>query len=178
MRLDLRLVDLSAVIREAVETVRPTADAKGVHLRVRLDPAAAPIAGDTDRLQQIAWNLLSNAVKFTTAGGVVDVELVGTAREVRLTVRDTGRGIAPGFLPFVFDRFRQAEHAISRRSGGLGLGLAIVRHLVELHGGTVAAASAGDGTGATFTATFPSTAVQVAHADDREPPLPDATGSH
>jgi PAS domain S-box-containing protein len=155
MRLDLRLVDLPAAMGAALETIRPTADAKGVRLEAWLDPTAAPVAGDADRLQQVAWNLLSNAVKFTPAGGLVRIRLERREDDVQLVVHDTGRGISPEFLSHVFERFRQEDVAISRRTGGLGLGLAIVRHLVELHGGTVAAASKGEGQGATFAVTLP-----------------------
>lgn len=155
MRLDLRLVDLPSLMRQALDTIRPTAEAKAVRIEAHLDPSAGPVAGDADRLQQIAWNLLSNALKFTPTGGFVEVCLERRELDVRLVVRDTGQGISPAFLPFIFDRFRQADRAESRRMRGLGLGLAIVRHLVELHGGTVAAASVGQGQGATFTCTFP-----------------------
>jgi PAS domain S-box-containing protein len=177
MRLDLRLVDLPAVIREAVDTIRPTADVKGVRLEARLDPTAGPVAGDADRLQQIAWNLLSNAVKFTPAGGLVEVCLERRDDDVRLAVRDTGRGISAEFLPFVFERFRQADSAVSRRTGGLGLGLAIVRHLVELHGGAVAVASNGEGRGAEFAITLPLTPFKVdAARSGRAPRLLDGLG--
>ncbi len=159
MRLDLRLVDLPAVLRQAVDAIRPTAATKGVHLEMRVDESAGPVAGDVDRLQQIAWNLLSNAVKFTPSGGTVELCLERRAIDVCLTVRDTGCGIPREFLPYVFERFRQAERADSRRTGGLGLGLAIVRHLVELHGGAVAVASEGEGRGATFTVTLPLTMI-------------------
>jgi CheY-like chemotaxis protein/two-component sensor histidine kinase len=155
MRLDLRLVDLPAVIRAAIDTIRPTADAKGVRLEAWLDPMAAPVAGDADRLQQVAWNLLSNAVKFTPSSGLVRIRLERREDDIQLVVHDTGRGISPEFLPYVFERFRQEDLAVSRRTGGLGLGLAIVRHLVELHGGTVAAASRGEGRGAAFSVTLP-----------------------
>jgi signal transduction histidine kinase len=127
-----------------------------VRIETRIDVAAGPIAGDSDRLEQIVWNLLSNAVKFSSAGGgLVQVSLERRDEDVLLTVHDSGRGIAPEFLPFVFERFGQADRAETRRTGGLGLGLAIVRHLVELHGGTVAAASPGEGQGATFTVSLP-----------------------
>jgi hypothetical protein len=128
-----------------------------VRIEAYLDPAAGPIAGDADRLQQITWNLLSNAVKFTPAGGLVTVKLERREGHVRLLVRDTGCGIAPAFLPFIFERFRQGASAETRRTGGLGLGLAIVRNLAELHGGSVAATSEGDGTGAEFAVTLPLT---------------------
>jgi PAS domain S-box-containing protein len=156
MRLDLRLVDLPGIMRGALDTIRPIADAKGVRIEARLDPSAGPVAGDADRLQQIAWNLLSNAVKFTPAGALVEMRLDRRDDDVCLVVRDTGRGISRDFLPFIFERFRQAETAeVRRTTGGLGLGLAIVRHLVELHGGSVAATSDGDGQGATFTVRLP-----------------------
>jgi signal transduction histidine kinase/ActR/RegA family two-component response regulator len=161
MRLDLRLVDLPGVIREALDTIRPTAEVKGVRLVAHVDASAGPVAGDADRLQQVAWNLLSNAVKFTPAGGHVEACLERRDDEVRFVVRDTGRGIAADFLPFVFERFRQADTSVSRRTGGLGLGLAIVRHLVELHGGAVGVASAGEGQGAEFTITLPLTPLRV-----------------
>ncbi len=160
MRLDLKLTELPAIVRQAVDTILPTADAKGIRLEAHLDPTAGPVAGDADRLQQIAWNLLSNAVKFTPPGGRVEVRLERREENVCLVVRDTGRGIAREFLPCVFERFRQAESATSRRTGGLGLGLAIVRHLTELHGGSVAVASDGEGHGATFTVTLPLTPQQ------------------
>jgi PAS domain S-box-containing protein len=155
MRLDFRLVDLPAIMREALESIRPTADAKGVVVHSEIDASAGPVAGDTDRLHQVAWNLLTNAVKFTPAGGSVEVRLTRRDDDVQLVVRDTGCGIGPEFLPFVFERFRQAEAVTSRRTGGLGLGLAIVRHLVELHGGEVRVESDGAGCGATFTITLP-----------------------
>ena len=166
MRLDLRPVDLPAVIRGAVETIRPTADAKGVRMLADLDTPAM-VSGDPDRLQQVAWNLLSNAVKFTPRGGLVKVRVEGAAdRDVRFVVRDTGRGISPQFLPHIFERFRQADAAATRRHGGLGLGLAIVRHLAELHGGTVEVESAGEGLGAVFTVTLPRVVEHVGVSGD------------
>ena len=148
-------MELSSAVEGALDSVRPAAEAKGVRLEYMLDPNAGVISGDPHRLQQIVWNLLSNAVKFTPAGGLVRVNLDRLDGEVKLTVRDTGKGISPQFLPYVFDRFRQAEIMISRTSGGLGLGLSIARHLVELHGGVIEASSEGEGCGATFTVTFP-----------------------
>jgi PAS domain S-box-containing protein len=154
VRLDRQPIDLRPVVEAALDVVRPTAAAKGVQLEAMgLEPG--PVSGDPARLQQVVWNLLTNAVKFTPSGGRVTVRLGRPDAEVRLTVSDTGAGIAPDFLPFVFDRFRQAETGTARRHGGLGLGLAIVRHLVELHGGTVEAASPGVGQGATFTVALP-----------------------
>src|ERR1700687_2266007 len=170
MRLDLRLIDLPSVMQHALDTIRPIADAKGVRIEARLDPSAGPVAGDADRLQQIAWNLLSNALKFTPAGGVVEMRLERGEENVCLIVRDTGRGISREFLPFIFERFRQAESAASRGTGGLGLGLAIARHLVELHGGTVAAASDGEGHGAVFPCTLPLTPLAVEGTRNGRPP--------
>ena len=155
LRLDLRPIDLAGVVRAAIDTVAPTADAKGVHIATDLGRDFALVAGDPDRLQQVVWNLLSNAVKFTAPGGRVRVGLTSRDGEVRVVVSDSGEGIDPAFMPSVFERFQQAEPAASRRQGGLGLGLAIVRHLMELHGGTVSAASDGVGHGATFTIALP-----------------------
>jgi len=168
MRLDLCLVDVTPIVRAALDAIRPTAEAKGVRLEPRLESAGCTVAGDADRLQQIAWNLLSNAVKFTPEGGTVRIILARRRRDVRLVVEDTGRGIPADLVPFVFERFWQADAARSRRSSGLGLGLAIVRHLVELHGGEVAAASAGEGRGATFSVTLPLAPLR-GHADRRPP---------
>jgi CheY-like chemotaxis protein/two-component sensor histidine kinase len=155
LRLDVRSVALGAVIEAALETVRLSAEAKNVRLQVVLDPAAGPVKGDPDRLQQVVWNLFSNAIKFTPKGGRVDIHLRRINSHIEIAVRDTGIGISPEFLPYVFDRFRQQESTSTRAHGGLGLGLAIVRHLVELHGGTVHADSAGRDQGATFTITLP-----------------------
>ena len=167
LRLDLQPVDLVSVIMSAVDVVTPAARARGVALGTSLDPAMAQLHGDQARLQQIVWNLLSNAVKFTDAGGRVQVELSYDARYAAIAVRDTGRGIAPDLLPFVFDRFRQGDASSARREGGLGLGLALVRELAELHGGRVVVESAGEGRGATFTVTLPVEAVADPGGDDR-----------
>jgi CheY-like chemotaxis protein/anti-sigma regulatory factor (Ser/Thr protein kinase) len=142
-------------IEAAVETIKPTAEAKGVHLKQRVDPHAGPLCGDANRLQQVVWNLLSNAVKFTPAGGTVELTLEPIDSQLELTVADTGQGISPDFLPYVFDRFRQADATITRRYKGLGLGLAIVKQLVELHGGTVRVHSDGEDRGATFVVSLP-----------------------
>jgi PAS domain S-box-containing protein len=164
LRLEPRRIDLAAVVRATVEAITPTSDAKGVRIVAdRLEPVL--VAGDPDRLQQVAWNLLANAVKFTPGGGTVEVAVDAREREARIVVRDSGRGIAPEFLPYVFDRFRQEDPAATRRLGGLGLGLAIVRHLVELHGGAVGAESAGEGRGATFVVTLPLAAAGVPAGD-------------
>jgi PAS domain S-box-containing protein len=156
LRLEMGPVDLVAATAAAVEVVAPTATAKGVRINTTL--ASEPprhIVADADRIQQIVWNLLSNGIKFTPGGGEIDVEISEEPGAVQLTVRDSGRGIAPEFLPFVFDRFRQANASTSRTEGGLGLGLALVRQLVEMHGGRIMAESAGPGQGATFTVSFP-----------------------
>jgi PAS domain S-box-containing protein len=148
-------VELIPTIKAAVETVRPAVSAKGIDLRLQLDPAAGPISGDANRLQQIVWNLLSNAVKYTPRNGRIEVQSRRQDSSAVIIVKDTGEGITPDFLPYIFDRFRQADASTTRHHGGLGLGLAIVRHLVELHGGTVFAASKGFGQGTTFTVTLP-----------------------
>ena len=155
LHLDVRPVELSSVIEAAITVVRPAADAKSIRLTSRYEPAIGAISADSARLQQIVWNLLSNAVKFTPEGGRIEVRLEQVDGHARLTVSDTGKGISPEFLPRVFDRFRQADSSTTRDYGGLGLGLAIVRHLVELHGGTVQAESNGVGQGASFSVTFP-----------------------
>jgi len=164
LRLTVLAIELAPIIEAAVDSVRPAADAKDIRILVLLDSNAGLISGDPDRLQQVIWNLLSNAVKFTNKGGRIQVRLQRINSHVEVTVSDTGRGIAPKFLPYVFDRFRQADSSISRMHGGLGLGLAIVRHLVELHGGTVQAASPGEGQGSTFTVELP---LMVAHGSGR-----------
>jgi signal transduction histidine kinase/ActR/RegA family two-component response regulator len=155
LRLNRGPVDLSAVINAAIDLVRLGAEAKGIQLAVILDPAARYLTGDASRLQQVVWNLLANAIKFTASGGRVEVRLERTASQAQITVTDTGEGVAAEFLPFIFDRFRQADSTITRRHGGLGLGLAIVRHLVELHEGTVHAESAGEGYGSSFIVRLP-----------------------
>jgi signal transduction histidine kinase/CheY-like chemotaxis protein len=160
MRLDIRQVDLVPVIEAAVESVRPAAEARQIRIRRLLDPLAGPVAGDPARLQQVAWNLLSNAVKFTPKGGRVEVRLERVNSHVEFIVADTGVGISPEFLPHVFDRFRQLDSSSTRKHGGLGLGLSIVRHLVEIHGGTVRVKSGGDGQGTTFIVDLP---LSVAH---------------
>jgi PAS domain S-box-containing protein len=155
LRLDVRPVMLSPVIEAALDSVRPMAEAKGVRLQTTLDSQGGPVAGDFSRLQQVVWNLLSNAIKFTPKGGRVQVRLERSNSQIEIVVSDTGQGISPEFLPHVFDRFRQADSSSTRKHGGLGLGLAIVRHLVELHGGAVAVSSAGEGQGATFMVRLP-----------------------
>jgi signal transduction histidine kinase len=148
-------VDLAQAIEAALETVRPAAEAKGVELRQRLDPKAGLVLGDDTRLRQVVWNLLSNAIKYTPRGGHIETRLERDGAEVAIIVRDTGEGIGADFLPHIFERFRQADGATTRRHGGLGLGLAIVRHLIEAHGGRVSAASGGVGQGAILKVTLP-----------------------
>jgi len=161
LRLEVRPINLASVIVAAMEAVQTAADAKGIRLEASLDPSMGPITADPDRLQQVVWNLLTNAIKFTTTSGRVDVRLEPADSLARITVSDTGKGIRSELLPFVFDRFRQGETSVSRRHGGLGLGLAIVRHIIELHGGIVRAESPGDGRGATFTVELPLIATSI-----------------
>ena len=155
LRLDVRTVDLIYIVNAAIDSIRPAAEAKGIRLQTLLDPAAGPISGDADRLQQIVWNLLSNAVKFTPKGGRIQVKVQRIDSHVEIVVSDSGVGITKEFLPYVFDRFRQENASTTRIHGGLGLGLSIVRQLVDLHGGSVGVQSEGEGTGATFTITLP-----------------------
>jgi len=155
LRFEAEPTDVRGVVEAAVDTVRPAASAKSIALRTEFEPGVGPVMGEPRRLQQVVWNLLLNAVKFTPIGGEVRVRVEGGGAHARVAVTDTGVGIAPNFLPFVFDRFRQGDQSTTRTHGGLGLGLAIVRHLVELHGGTVRAESDGEGRGATFTVELP-----------------------
>jgi signal transduction histidine kinase/CHASE1-domain containing sensor protein len=153
--IDLHPTEVPPVVQNAINVVRPTADAKGIRIETQIDPAPAVVSGDANRLQQVIWNLLSNAVKFTHSGGCVQVKVSQANRAVEISVTDSGQGIAREFLPYVFDRFSQADSTTTRHHGGLGLGLAIARHLVEIHGGTIRAQSRGEGEGATFTITLP-----------------------
>jgi PAS domain S-box-containing protein len=155
IRLNVQTVDMPKVIRDSVEGIMPAADARGVRIETIVDPRAAPIAGDPERLQQVIWNLMSNAVKFTGRGGRVQVRLARVNSHVEVVVSDTGIGISPEFLPHIFERFRQADSGTTRERGGLGLGLAIARHLIEMHGGTIHAASGGVGQGTTLRVTLP-----------------------
>lgn len=168
LNLEVRPIDLMPVVAAAVDIVRPAANARGVQIQISADESLGPVAGDPARLQQIVWNLLSNAVKFTSRDGWVYVSLRRAETSAELVVRDTGMGIDPDFLPWVFDRFRQAESPITRSHRGLGLGLAIVRHLTELHGGTVSAESPGEGLGATFTIRIPLAALPSSAEAERE----------
>ena len=183
LRLNVEPVDLPAVLHEACATVMPAADAKGVRVEAVVDPISASISGDPDRLLQIVWNLLSNAIKFTPRGGRVQLRLARVNSHVEITVSDTGQGIAPEFLPFVFERFRQGDATFSREHGGLGLGLAIAKQLTELHGGTISVASDGIDQGAVFTVRLPLMIVHRMPADpmpreqpraDRHPPVLEA----
>ena len=167
LRLEFVACDLQSVIEAAAEGIRPTAEAKGVRLQVLLEPHTGPVFGDGERLQQVVWNLLSNGVKFTRKGGLVQVTLQRVKTHVEIEVKDTGVGIKPDFLPHVFERFRQADGSTTRNYGGLGLGLAIVRHLVELHGGNARAESAGADQGSKFTVRLPSMI-----ASERQPKEP------
>jgi len=153
--LDLHPLEVVPVVENAINVVRPTADAKGIKIEKYFDSVPAMISGDANRLQQVVWNLLSNAVKFTDSGGRVCVKVSRAGPAVEVRVSDTGQGISKEFLPYVFDRFRQADSTTTRQHGGLGLGLAIARHLVEIHGGTISAESGGEGRGATFTIRLP-----------------------
>ena len=155
LRLDLHPLNLAPIVDAAIDALRPTADVKGIEIRTEIVSGECLVKGDPNRLRQVIWNLLSNSIKFTQRGGIVTINLKCVGAVVRLTVADTGEGISSEFLPYVFDRFRQAEGSISRKQGGLGLGLAVVRHLVELHGGSISAESAGLGEGAVFTVELP-----------------------
>jgi PAS domain S-box-containing protein len=166
LSLNIYVVDLVVTIEAALETVRLAAEAKSIHIQTQLDSAIGKIAGDSNRLQQVVVNLLTNAVKFTPVGGQVKIQLQQVGSNAQIQVTDTGQGISPDFLPYVFERFRQADDATTRKFGGLGLGLAIVRHIVELHSGSVQVASPGEGLGATFTVTLPlKTAVSLKSED-------------
>jgi signal transduction histidine kinase/CheY-like chemotaxis protein len=155
VRLDMQRLDLASVIEATIETVRPTAQAKEIRLDIGLDAQAPPLRGDPNRLQQVFWNLLTNAIKFTPKGGRVSIQLTSAGSLLTVDVADDGEGMDPAFLPHVFDRFRQADASSTRRHGGLGLGLSIVKQLVELHGGSICAASAGPALGSTFRVTLP-----------------------
>jgi signal transduction histidine kinase len=156
LRLDARPTELGQVIEAAAESLQIAADAKGINLSVSIDPNAGSVSGDANRLQQVVWNLLSNAIKFTPAGGSVAVNLERINLDTLIVVADSGEGISEDFMPYLFDRFRQGDSTFTRKHGGLGLGLAIVRHIVELHGGTVSAESGGKGEGSIFKVILPS----------------------
>ena len=168
LRLDIAECDLIQTINAAIDVVRPTADARDITFDVQLDPAAARASCDATRIQQVVWNLLTNAIKFSHKGGTIRVTLDRERSGVRIAVSDNGQGISPDFLPYVFDRFRQADNSTRRQFGGLGLGLSIVKHLAEMHGGTVEAHSAGEGQGATFVVRLPIRAVLVDEVETEE----------
>jgi len=170
MRLDIRPVDLPRVLEAALDAVRPAADAKGLRLQSLIDPSAGPLNGDPDRLQQVVWNLLMNAVKFTPRDGRIQLALQRVNSHVEIVVSDTGAGIRSELLPLIFDRFKQGESGTTRNQGGLGIGLALVRHLVELHGGSVTAESPGEGKGSTFRVKLPLVAALVAAGEERVHP--------
>jgi PAS domain S-box-containing protein len=170
MRLDIRPVDLPRVLDAALDAVRPAADAKGLRLQSLIDPGAGPLNGDPDRLQQVVWNLLMNAVKFTPRDGRIQLALQRVNSHVEIVVSDTGAGIRSDLLPLIFDRFKQGESGTTRNQGGLGIGLALVRHLVELHGGSVTAESSGEGKGSTFRVKLPLVAALVAVGEERVHP--------
>jgi PAS domain S-box-containing protein len=165
LKLEVRPVNLAPLIEKAMDVVRPAVDAKGITLDAILDREADQIAGDPDRLQQVVWNLLSNAVKFTDEGGRVEVRLGRVDPYIQISVRDTGCGISPEFMPYLFERYRQADASGARRKGGLGLGLTLVRQLVEMHGGAVTAESEGEGKGATFIVKLPVRAIYTAETE-------------
>jgi CheY-like chemotaxis protein len=167
VRLDVRPLEPRGFIEAAIDSLRPAADAKAVHVQKIMDTGAAAVSGDPVRLQQVVWNLLSNAIKFTPKGGRVQIRLERINSSVEIAVSDNGAGITPEFLPYVFDRFRQADQRSTRQHGGLGLGLAITRHLVELHGGSVRAESSGEGQGSTFTVRLPVLPVYKNGVDQR-----------
>jgi CheY-like chemotaxis protein/anti-sigma regulatory factor (Ser/Thr protein kinase) len=164
LRLEVRPVKLGPVLGAAIDAVRPTAEGKGVRVAATVAPGVDLVAADPGRLQQVFWNLLANSVKFTPPEGSVTVSVIGDGDAVRVSVADTGSGIDAAALPHVFERFRQADSSMTRQHGGLGLGLALVKHLVELHGGTVRAESDGPGRGATFTITLPRAAAPTSPA--------------
>jgi CheY-like chemotaxis protein len=167
MRLDVQPVNLRSVIEAAMETCSPAADAKGIRLVKLLDPLAGPVSGDPARLQQCIWNLVSNSIKFSGKGARVQVVLQRVNSHIEIIVSDTGQGIKSEFLPYVFDRFRQEDASTTRLASGLGLGLSIVKSLVEMHGGTVAARSEGENHGATFTVRLPQSLVHTPDTDEQ-----------
>src|SRR3954468_18935041 len=166
IRLDLRPMSLAACIKDAIDTVRPAADARGVTIELQASEGPLDINGDPERMQQVIWNLLSNAVKFTPQGGRVSLAAERRGRFAEITVTDTGVGLTPEFLPYVFDRFRQADQSFTRAHGGLGLGLSIVKQVVEMHGGQIAAASEGAGRGSVFTVRLPASAIETPLPND------------
>jgi signal transduction histidine kinase/ActR/RegA family two-component response regulator len=177
VHLELRLLDPAVVVQAALDAIAPTAEARGIAVQAPVKPAGDLVLADPDRLHQVMWNLLSNALKFTPTGGRVQVDVLHDGSDVEISVADTGRGIDPSFLPHVFEPFRQADSSTTRSHGGLGLGLAIVRHLVELHGGTVRVESAGDGHGAVFAVRLPHAAADVRQRPTDAPRALDVSAS-
>jgi PAS domain S-box-containing protein len=182
LRLDVKWVELKQVVNAAIETLMPAASARGIAIDLQVDPEVEPVRGDPERLQQVMWNLLSNAIKFCARDGLVKVHVTPAGDHVDVIVSDNGEGIPADVLPHIFERFRQGDNSTKRRHGGLGLGLAIVRHLVELHGGTVEAHSPGPGQGATFRVHLPKLAIAAVapakEAAKAEGPGPDLAGLH
>ena len=177
VRLDVQPLQLDQVVAASVDTMQPASTAKHIRLQVLIDPQARMISGDPNRLQQVFWNLLSNAIKFTPKGGKVQVMLERINSHLEVSIADTGEGISPEFLPFVFDRFRQQDASTTRKHGGLGLGLAIVKQLVELHGGSIRVDSPGQGQGTTFRVLLPlSVVVPAPVLDDPERRHPQSGG--
>jgi len=168
MRLDVEAIELAPLVEAAVETLRPAAEGKSIHVSQMLAADTGPIKGDPARLQQTVWNLLSNAIKFTPKGGSVEIRVRRVDEIVQIQVVDSGPGIPEKFLPYVFDRFRQADNSTTRKHGGLGLGLAIVKHIVELHGGTVDVESE-EGNGATFTVSLPASDLTAGTSSPKPP---------
>jgi CheY-like chemotaxis protein/two-component sensor histidine kinase len=173
LRLDIQPTNLSNVIDAAIQSILPAAEAKQIALRKIIDPRAGMVTGDSARLQQVIWNLLSNAVKFTPKQGQVQILLERVNSHLELTVADSGQGIDPEFLPYLFERFRQADASTTRRHGGLGLGLSIAKHLVELHGGSIRASSPGAGLGTTIVISLPLRILQEEPEQPREQPVAD-----
>jgi CheY-like chemotaxis protein/two-component sensor histidine kinase len=173
LKLDARPVEIERVFQAAIDVIRPSAEAKRIALQVVIDDRDVIVFGDANRLQQVMWNLFSNAVKFTNEGGRIEARLSRTEAQIEITVTDNGIGIEPHFLPHVFDRFRQADSTSTRRYSGLGLGLAIVRHVVEMHGGTVDASSPGIGQGAAFKVRFPIASPEILLQPEKRPPRAD-----
>ena len=173
LKLDAHPVEIERVFQAAIDVIRPSAEAKRIRLQVVTDDRSSVVFGDANRLQQVVWNLLANAVKFTSEEGRIEARLIRTEGHIEISVTDNGIGIDPEFIPYVFDRFRQADSTSTRKYGGLGLGLAIVRHVVEMHGGTVAASSPGTGQGATFKARFPIASPDILGQSEKRPPGPE-----
>ena len=172
LRLNICAVEIAPVLEAALDAIRPMAELKGIQIESKIDATAGVISGDPDRLQQVIWNLLSNAIKFTPENGRVEVALQRTQSHLQIIVSDTGKGMSPEFLPYVFERFRQSNTGLTRSHGGLGLGLSIVRHFIELHAGSVHAHSPGEGKGSKFTIDLPIRAVHLRASEiesDRPP---------